>query len=45
MKTKLMYFITLLSGKKKENSSHKRILGGLEGKISDPENFNEPFKV
>ena len=35
--------ITFLPGKIKEVSSNKRILGGLERKISVPEDFNEPL--
>ena len=35
--------ITFLTGNLKEVSSNKRILGGLEGKISVPEDFNEPL--
>ncbi len=41
--TKADVLITFLPGQKNEGSSHKRILGGLEGKISVPEDFNEPF--
>lgn len=41
--TKADVLITFLPGKKKENSLNKRILGGLEGKISVSENFNEPL--
>lgn len=42
--TKADVLITFLPGKKKEGSSNKRILGGLEGKISVPEDFIEPLK-
>ena len=41
--TKADVLTTFLPGKKKEGSSNKRILGGLEGKITVPENFNEPL--
>ena len=41
--TKADVLITFLPGQKNEGSSHKRILGGLEGKISVPEDFNEPL--
>ena len=33
-----------LPQQKKEGSLRKRILGGLEGKISVPKDFNEPLK-
>ena len=36
--------ITFLPQQKKESVRPKRILGGLEGKISVPEDFNEPMK-
>lgn len=35
--------ITFLPKQKKEGGLPKRILGGLEGKISVPEDFNEPL--
>jgi len=41
--TKADVLITFLPGKIKEVSSNKRMLGGLEGKISVPEDFNEPL--
>lgn len=39
----LITFLPGQPGQKKENSSHKRVLGGFEGKISVPEDFNEPL--
>jgi hypothetical protein len=41
--TKADVLITFLSQQKKEGRLPKRILGGLEDKISIPEDFNEPF--
>ncbi len=35
--------ITFLPDLKKASAKPKRILGGLEGKISVPDNFNEPM--
>ncbi len=36
--------ITFLPEIKKENAKVKRILGGLEGKISVPDDFNDPLE-
>ncbi|MEO8960297.1 MAG: hypothetical protein ABI325_00340 [Ginsengibacter sp.] len=41
--TKADVLITFLPQQKKENVKPKRILGGLEDKISVPENFNKPL--
>ena len=43
IETKADVLITFLPGKIKEVNSNKRILGGLERKISVPEDFNEPL--
>ena len=41
--TKADVLITFLPQQKKENLKTKRVLGGLEGKISVPKDFNEPL--
>ena len=41
--TKADVLITFLPEQKKESIKLKRVLGGLEGKISVPEDFNEPL--
>ncbi len=40
---KMDVLVTFLPEQKVKNIKPKRILGGLEGKISVPENFNEPL--
>lgn len=35
--------VTFLTDKKTENFQNKRKLGGLEGKVTLPEDFNEPI--
>lgn len=35
--------VTFLTDKKAENFQNKRKLGGLEGKVNLPEDFNEPL--
>ncbi len=35
--------VTFLTDKKAENWQNKRKLGGLEGKVTLPEDFNEPI--
>ena len=41
-KTKVM--ITFLTESIKNNSSQKRMPGGLKGKVSIPDDFNEPLE-
>lgn len=41
--TKADVLITFLPQQKKESLKPKRVLGGLEGKISVPKDFNEPL--
>jgi hypothetical protein len=42
VETKTDVIITFLSGEK-ENTAGKRIPGGLKGKVSIPDDFNEPL--
>ncbi|HEY5326696.1 MAG TPA: DUF2281 domain-containing protein [Mucilaginibacter sp.] len=43
VKTKTEVMVTFLTGETNINTSVKRKLGGLEGKVSLPEDFNEPL--
>jgi Protein of unknown function (DUF2281) len=43
VKTKTEVIITFLTEEKEEKISGKRILGGLEGKVNLPADFNEPL--
>lgn len=43
MESRADVLITFLPQQKKEKVNPKRILGGLEDKISVPEDFNEPL--
>ncbi|SHN35720.1 DUF2281 domain-containing protein [Mucilaginibacter sp. OK098] len=41
--TKTEVMVTFLSDDKKKATSAKRKLGGLEGKVNLPDDFNEPL--
>jgi hypothetical protein len=43
VKTKTEVMVTFLTEEKIEKASSKRQLGGLEGKVNLPEDFNEPL--
>ena len=43
VKTKTEVMVTFLTGETAKNQSPKRKLGGLEGKVTIPDDFNEPL--
>jgi len=43
VKTKTEVMVTFLTGETKNNEPGKRKLGGLEGKVTLPDDFNEPL--
>jgi Protein of unknown function (DUF2281) len=43
VKTKADVIVTFLNGVMAENNTSKRILGGLEGKIKTPDDFDLPL--
>jgi hypothetical protein len=43
VKTKTEVMVTFLTEEKTEKEQPKRKLGGLEGKVTIPSNFNEPL--
>ena len=43
VKTKAEVIVTFLTGENGEVKENKRKLGGLEGKVTLPDDFNEPL--
>jgi hypothetical protein len=43
VKTKTEVMVTFLTGETSETKPSKRKLGGLEGKVKIPDDFNEPL--
>jgi hypothetical protein len=43
VKTKTEVMVTFLTRERAEEQPSKRKLGGLEGKVNIPDNFNEPL--